>query len=220
MHERNEINPQTQPKPPRTRRVLNYQELKKIPVKLSLNLRATSGKTETQQLHLSEMVHGIPSREGHSRAGEGQVRGARRQQLLQTQSRRILGSAMTGLPYSQWLCKALPAPTSGRLWETSGIAPWKIQLSPGGMPAFCLLVYGSLGVSPICSLQGLCHGRCGGLDTLLAETSSVQKPFGNTWACAGLVELLTLGTPSRTKGRGHLASSRVEGVWLGLSGVP
>lgn len=130
---------------------------------------------------------------------------------------------MTGLPDSPGLRKALPALTSGRhrgLWEISGIAPWKIQLSPEGMPAFCLLVYGSLGVSPICSLQGLCHRRCGGLDALLAETSSVQKPFGNTRACAGLVELLTLGTPSRTKGRGRLASSRVEGVWLGLSGVP
>lgn len=119
-----------------------------------------------------------------------------------------------------WLCKASPAPASGRLWKISGIAPWKMQLSPEGMPAFCLLVHRSRGGSPICSLQGLCQGRCGGLDTLLAETSSVQKPFGNTRACAGLVELLTLGTPSRTKGRGRLASSGVEGVWLSLSGVP
>lgn len=60
----------------------------------------------------------------------------------------------------------------------------------------------------------------GGLDTLLAETSSARQPLGNLRACAGLVELLTSGTLSRTKGRGRLASSRVEGVWLGLSGVP
>lgn len=165
MHERSEIHPQTQPKPLRMRRALNYQELKKTPVKLSLNWRATSGKTRTQQLHPSETVHGIPGREGHGGAGEGRDRGARRRQLLQTQRRRILGSTMTGLPDSQWLCKALPALTSGRQrgrWEISGIAPWKIQLSPEGMPAFCLLVYGSLGVSPICSLQGLCHGKMRG----------------------------------------------------------
>lgn len=53
------------------KRALNYQELKKIPVKLSLNLRATSGKTKRQQLHLSETVHGTPGREGHGGAGTG-----------------------------------------------------------------------------------------------------------------------------------------------------
>lgn len=149
--------------------------------------------------------------------------GERRPQLLQTRRRRISGRAMTALSYSQWFFAALPALTSGRYcspWEISGIAPRKRQPSPGGMPAFCSLAYGSLGVSPICSLQGLCQGRCGGLGTLLAETSSVRKPFGNTRACAGLVELLTLGTPPRTKGRGCLTGGGVEGVWRGLSGVP
>lgn len=60
MHERNEIHPQNQPKAPKTRRALNYQELKRIPVKLSLHLRATSGKAKTQHTHRAEPGHGIP----------------------------------------------------------------------------------------------------------------------------------------------------------------
>lgn len=223
MHERNEIHPQNQPKAPKTRRALNYQELKRIPVKLSLHLRATSGKAKTQHTHRAEPGHGIPGGGAPGGLGGPGSRGERRPQLLQTWQRRISGRAMTALSYSQWLFAALPALTSGRYcspWEMGGIAPWKTQLSPEGMPAFCLLAYESLGVSPICSLQGLCQGRCGGLGKLLAETSSVQKPFGNTRACAGLVELLTLGTPPRTKGRGCLAGGGVEGVWRGLSGVP
>lgn len=193
MRERNEIHPQTQPKPPRARRALNYQELKKIPVKLSLNLGATSGKTKMQQLHPSEMVHGIPGREGHGGAG---TEGPGGSNFYRPGARGFWGARRPVLPTASGSAKrSQPQRPAGRLWEISGIAPWKTPLSPGGMPAFCLRLYGSLGLSPTGSLQGPCHGRRGGLDTLLAETSSARKPFGNTRACAGLVELLTLGTP-------------------------
>lgn len=52
----------------------------------------------------------------------------------------------------------------------------------------------------------------GGLDALLAETSSVREPFGNKQAGSGLVELLTLRTLPRTKGRGCLAGGEAGGA--------
>jgi len=66
------MHPQTQPEPPRRRRAPNYQELKKIPVKFSLNRRATSGKAQTQQPRPSEAVHGAPGREGQGWGWPGQ----------------------------------------------------------------------------------------------------------------------------------------------------